>query len=81
MQLHSIVSRLATLPDPANVPIQEFEIGERVKCSAFTGTVVEYLPQMYADNLYRVAWDGDSLDRDFYPASSLNTAHTAERAA
>jgi hypothetical protein len=74
MHLHNIVSRLATLPDPASVPIQEFQVGERVKCSVFTGTVSDYLPQTYTDNLFRVAWDSDHEDNDLYAASSLTSA-------
>lgn len=62
-------------------PVQEYEVGERIRCAHFYGTVVEYFPQVYADNLYRVAWDTDPGDSDLYPAGSLASAHGVERRA
>jgi hypothetical protein len=62
-------------------PVQEYEVGERVRCAGFFGTVVEYFPQVYADNLYRIAWDTDSDDTDLYPAGSLASTHGVERRA
>jgi hypothetical protein len=81
MHLHNIVSRLATLPDPASIPVQEFQVGQRVKCSVFTGTVTAYMPQTYTDNLYRVAWDGDAADNDLYPAANLTAGDEIGRVA
>lgn len=66
---------------PAEVPVQEFQVGERVICNGFTGTVVAYHAQVYAENLFRVAWDGDTSDFDAYPASSLNSIYTEQDAA
>jgi hypothetical protein len=65
----------------AETPVQEFEVGERVRRAHFYGTVVEYFPQVYADNLYRVAWDTDGDDTDLYPAGSLQAAHGVDRRA
>jgi hypothetical protein len=53
------------------VPTQEFEVGERVRCHTFAGTVTQYVPQVHADNLYRVLWDSDPDDMDLYPVSGL----------
>jgi hypothetical protein len=54
------------------VPVQEFEVGERVVCHTYTGTVVEYVAQVYADNLYRIRWDTAPEDTDLYPAHGLS---------
>ena len=80
MSLH-LIQELARAGQPVHLPKQEFEVGERVRCHTCLGTVVEYLPQAYADNLFRIAWDDDESDTDFYPSVGLNNAHDAERAA
>jgi hypothetical protein len=64
----------------AVLPTQEFQVGDRVVSHTFTGTVSEYVPQVYTDNLYKILWDADPLDGDLYPAHSLSRAVEAEAA-
>jgi hypothetical protein len=59
-----------------------YRIGERVFWTIDDnerGAVVERVPQAFADDLYRVAWDSDpaSKDTDLYSQSLLAREATA----
>lgn len=58
------------------ITLKQHARGTRVSSviGSYLGTVVEVVPQTYADDLYVVAWDSDSLDTDLYAHSMLEVA-------